>query len=99
MEFVLSEPSHCHSQPFAPTILRITNQWHLMAGRTTLQCLGRMARLALTEQEQGASQLLTKRFFYPERFSPRQFAKDKPIDPSALWVSCRYIVCDDVLGC
>ena len=53
----------------------------------TLACLGRFARQALAhaEHEQGASQLTTKRFFYPERYSPRPFAKDKPIDPSALW--------------
>ena len=58
-----------------------------MANRT-LQGLGRMARQTLiqTEQEQGSTaQMLTKRFFYPDRYSPRQFAKDKPLDPSALW--------------
>ena len=52
----------------------------------TLQSLGKVARQALTqaEQEQG-SQLMTKRFFNPERYSPRQFAQNKPVDPSALW--------------
>ena len=52
----------------------------------TLQSVGKLARQALAqaEQEQGTS-LMTKRFFYPERYSPRQYAPEKPVDPSALW--------------
>jgi len=52
-----------------------------------LACLGRFARQAMQTTEQGASanQLTTKRFYYPERYSPRQFDREKPVDASALW--------------
>jgi hypothetical protein len=29
---------------------------------------------------------LFKRSYYPERYSPRQFSKEKPLDTSALWM-------------
>lgn len=56
----------------------------------TLQSLGQLARQAVVaaEQQGGANagkQLMQKRTFYPERYSPRQFSREKPVDTSALW--------------
>mmetsp|Transcript_43374 Transcript_43374/g.130069 ORF Transcript_43374/g.130069 Transcript_43374/m.130069 type:complete len:141 (-) Transcript_43374:341-763(-) len=51
--------------------------------------IGQMVRhAAAVAEEQAVSTGLgatMRRTFYTERYSPRQFSRDKPLDPGALW--------------
>lgn len=44
-----------------------------------------LAKQALAQAEEQCIPQMQKRFIYPERYSPRQFNREKPIDTSVLW--------------
>lgn len=57
--------------------------------RNALQCVGRMARQALSaaeEQSGSAFGQQLRQMATESRYSPRIFSREKPVDPSAMWV-------------